>query len=113
MDASFDLSQPFRPKLKGLDWVGRRVGYIATFVLKEHYRIARVKIWPIGYAKFLLGELIPKYKYVRFEFLKVILALNLNGYFRNIKGNGLLIIIILLSDLYKYCFYLLYLCLKF
>ena len=38
---------------------------------------------------FLLRELIPKYKYVCFEFLmKVTVALILNEYFRNIKGNG-------------------------
>ena len=40
---------------------------------------------------FLLRELIPKYKYVRFEFLmKLIVAPILNECFRNIKGNGLL-----------------------
>ena len=40
---------------------------------------------------FLLRELIPKYKYVRFEFLMmVIVALILNECFRNIKVNGLL-----------------------
>ena len=40
---------------------------------------------------FLLREFIPKYKYVRFEFLmKVIIALILNECFLNIKGNGLL-----------------------
>ena len=40
---------------------------------------------------FPLRELIPKYKYVRFEFLmKVIVALILNKLFRNIKGNGIL-----------------------
>ena len=39
---------------------------------------------------FLLRELIPKYKYMRFEFwMKVIVALILNECFRNIKGNGL------------------------
>ena len=38
---------------------------------------------------FLLRELIPKYKYVRFEFLmKMIVALILNECFRNITGNG-------------------------
>ena len=40
---------------------------------------------------FLLRELIPKQKYVRFEFLmKVIVALILNECFRNIKANGFL-----------------------
>ena len=40
---------------------------------------------------FLLRELIPKYNYVRFEFLmKVIVALILNECFQNIKENGLL-----------------------
>ena len=39
---------------------------------------------------FLLRELIPEYKYVRFEYLrKVIVALILNECFRNIKGNVL------------------------
>ena len=39
---------------------------------------------------FLLRELIPKYKYVRFEFLmKMIVELILNECFRNITGNGL------------------------
>ena len=39
---------------------------------------------------FLLKELIPKYKYVCYEFLmKVFVALILNECFRNIKGNGL------------------------
>ena len=37
---------------------------------------------------FLLRELIPKYKYVHFDFLmKVIVALILNDCFRTIKGN--------------------------
>ena len=40
---------------------------------------------------FLLRELIPKYKYMRFEFLmKMIVALILNECFRNIKRDGLL-----------------------
>ena len=40
---------------------------------------------------FLLRELIPKQKYMRFElFMKVIVTLILNGCFQNIKGNGLL-----------------------
>ena len=39
---------------------------------------------------FVLRELIPKYKYMRFEVsMKVIVALILNECFRNVKGNGL------------------------
>ena len=52
--------------------------------------IARVKNWAIGFEMFLLRELVPKYKYVCFEFLKVIVALILNGYFRNINWKRLL-----------------------
>ena len=44
----------------------------------------------IGFAMFLLRELIPKYKNMRFEFLmKMIVALILNECFRNIKRNGI------------------------
>ena len=45
--------------------------------------IARVNNWAIGFAMFLLGELIPKYKNARFDFffMKLIVALILNGCF--------------------------------
>ena len=47
---------------------------------------------------FLLRELIPKYKYVSFEFwMKVIVALILNKIFRNIKRNELLNWIVIYS----------------
>ena len=59
-------------------WVGRRegLGYLATtFALKEHYPpsiivIARIKNGAVGFAMFLLEELLPKWKYVRFEFFE-------------------------------------------
>ena len=47
-------------------WVGRRVDYLATtFALPEHYRQYNCdseseKNWAIGFAMFLVGELIPK-----------------------------------------------------
>ena len=97
MGASSDMGHPFRPRQKqlGLGWGKNRLSRYdirAEGALPPSITvIARVKNRAIGFAMFLLRELIPKYKYVRFEyFMKVIVALNFNGCFRNIKGNGLL-----------------------
>ena len=82
MGASSDLDQLFRPRQKSWVWVGGRIGHLVkTFALKDIPPsitvIARVKKnGAIGFAMFLLRELIRKYKHMRFEFLiKVIVAL--------------------------------------
>ena len=86
MGASSDLGQP---KTKKLGWGKNRLSrYIrAEGALPLSITvIARLIIWgAIGFAMFVLQELIPKYKYVCFEFFNdVIVALLLNECFRNI-----------------------------
>ena len=96
MGASSDLGQPLRPRQKrGFGDCGKnrlsRYDIHADGALSPSITvIARLNIFrATGFAMFLLRELIPKYKYVSFEFLmKVIVALILNELFRNIKGNA-------------------------
>ena len=91
--ASSDLGQPFCPTQISWVWVGGRIGYSHYNIRTEGALppsitvIVRFKNLGVGFAMFLLGEFIPKQKYVRSEFLtKVIMALILNECFRNIKG---------------------------
>ena len=64
--ASSDLGQPFRPRQNswGLGWEESR---LSCYDIRTEEAlppsitvIARVKNWAIGFAMFLLGELIPK-----------------------------------------------------
>ena len=95
MGASSDLGLPFRPRQNIGVWVGNenrlsRYDGRAGGALPRNINESESKNLAIEFAMFLLRELIPKYKYVCFEFLmKVIVALILKGCFRNIKGNGL------------------------
>ena len=101
MSASSDPGQSFRPKQKetlGLGWEKSRLSrYLydirAEGALPPSITNSEIKqCWAIGFAMFLLRDLIPKYKYMRSEFflMKVIVALILIECFRNIKGNPLL-----------------------
>ena len=62
-----DMGQPFRPRLKcwGLGWVENRLSYynihaegaLSSAITDSE---SKLKKWAIGFAMFLLGELIPK-----------------------------------------------------
>ena len=67
-----------------------RAGHLATtsFALPPRITVmVRVKNWANGFAMFLLREVIPNRNMCASNFLKVIVALILNGCFQNIKGN--------------------------
>ena len=86
MGANSDLGQPFRPRQKRWS-LGSEESRLSRYDIRAEGAlppsitvIARLNSFSaIGFAMFLLRELISKYKYVCFEFLmKVIVALILN-----------------------------------
>ena len=77
--ASSNLGQPFRSRQKTWFGVGERIGFLATtFALKDHYRNCdkhSMKKNVLLNLQCFSEKIDSKYKYMRLEFQKVIIAL--------------------------------------